>query len=585
MQDEILGNLFTSGNTIRIVQAYTLPSVRDSVPPQSALRFEPEHMLGKRRERPDSSPKTNGILPPPSSYKPNKRQRIADLNPDYPLPSLEEEPARNGETANPILIPNSQESVDLGAHHGVGRIGSSHVRPGSLRRRLVEETPPPNYPSSSAGDSADTLRNKSFAARSNSQREIPESSPVVEAPQRGRSASIQLQGVVESRRSGSAPKQVVQDQAIITNGFTAGDNDPVPETGTQSRRRSGGRSSISQDDVYERLPSGDEGAAVLKAKKAELNKLKHTPNNGRFNTPPSLKRLSRDRSTPGELPLTPNSRREAQRQKNEAEDAKRARIAAAEAAEQRRKESLEIQRIEKARLEEQQRLELDQRIRAEAAEQKRLGQEEEARRQKEIAQQASQDRRIEEGLVEAERVLGTEFELQSPEDKRTGQAPQGRKRHDGRAASTAQVEFERPALLRRSSSAISSTPYIPIGRKSAMKSSPIQKDASPALSSPSFTGVGIEHNMPLPKRKERKVSFHGIPDDIESPKRPAIRPQAVVTPHPGSKKKQPVGSLAARDEADFVNSVARKTKSITPDKDKSKAITPQPKSKPVGLLT
>ena len=577
MQNEVLGSLFASGQTIRIVQAYTIPSVRDSVPPTSALRFEPPHTLGKRRERPDSSPKTNGILPPPVSYKPNKRQRIADFNPDHPLPSLEEEGPQLTQTAEPNVIPNSQESVDLGAQFGGNDyFRGSHVRPDFLRHRFIEETPPPNQSSPSAGGSADTFRNKKSSSRRSVNREIPESSPVIEAQQRGRIASSHGPRLSEARRSASAPKQLVKDSTVHTNGQTADGNGQASQAEAQSRRQSGRRSSVTNEDVYEQMPNGEEGVAVLKAKKAELNKLKHTPSNGRFNTPPSLKRPSRDRSTPGELPLTPNSRREVQRQKDDAEEARRARMVAAEVAEQRRKENLEVQRLERARLEEQERLELEERIRVEAEEQRRLEEaREKAREQREAAQQASQDRRIEEGLVEAEKVLGTEFELPSPVVETAKAAQFQRPKHVSPAVIAPSNGVSNPSELRRSNSALSSTPYIPTGRKSAMKSSPL---ASPALSSPSFTGIGIDHNMPLPRSRERKVSFHGVPDDNDMPSRPAVKTPLVVTPHLVGKKKQKLGSVNTEAEANLVNTVTRKTKSITPDQNKTNSITPRQRS-------
>lgn len=505
---------------------------------------------------------------------------MVDLNPDFPLPSLEEEPARNGlPGAEDHHIPNSQESVDLGAHLERNG-GGSQVRPDFLLRRqdqLVQATPPPvAAPSSSAGGSADTFRDKTSAARGALAREIPESSP----EPRARSTSVKLRKDAEAGNTSSIlpPRDHVTRQIDFTNGSS----NHVESGGvTKSRRTSGGKTSSTTRDVYDQIPSGEEGKAVLKAKKAELNKSRKGPANSRTTTPPSLQRTSQDRSkfTPGELPLTPNSRKEAQRQKDEAAKLKRSRMAAAEAAEQRRREALENQRVENARREEQDRIELEERIRTEAEEQ-RLADEAWLLKDKK-QQQEAEDRQIEEGLVEAERLLSNEFEMESAERAEAEKLKEAQKKQeDARLRSVmrlhstpptnAQPVKDRPSHLRRSSSALSSTPYIPTGRKSALKSSPILKGSSPALRSPSFTGIGLDQNMPLPRPRERKVSFHGVPDEKETSSRPSIRPQTVVTPHPAAKFKRGTQSL----DLDSPEVMSRKGKSITPDTRKSKSVTP-----------
>ncbi|RKF54963.1 hypothetical protein GcM3_205004 [Golovinomyces cichoracearum] len=82
-QSEILGNLFSASSIIRVVQASKHPGIRDSIPPTSALRFNPAVTQKKRRHCDD------GMTETVSSRKPNKRQRFFEIDPDNPLPSRE----------------------------------------------------------------------------------------------------------------------------------------------------------------------------------------------------------------------------------------------------------------------------------------------------------------------------------------------------------------------------------------------------------------------------------------------------------------------------------------------------------------
>jgi hypothetical protein len=68
-QSEILGHLFTNTATIRVIQAAANPSIRDSVPPTSALRFDPN--VTRKRER-EGSVRPNGTSSS-NAWKPNKR--------------------------------------------------------------------------------------------------------------------------------------------------------------------------------------------------------------------------------------------------------------------------------------------------------------------------------------------------------------------------------------------------------------------------------------------------------------------------------------------------------------------------------
>lgn len=81
-QDEILGRLFGSSSIIRVVEALH-PSVRDSLPPSSALRFNPQ--FTRKRERRNFLESKDNV----SLLGPSKRPKLADIDPDRPRPSCE----------------------------------------------------------------------------------------------------------------------------------------------------------------------------------------------------------------------------------------------------------------------------------------------------------------------------------------------------------------------------------------------------------------------------------------------------------------------------------------------------------------
>ncbi|KAI6246979.1 hypothetical protein HI914_04839 [Erysiphe necator] len=86
-QSEILGNLFSTSSIIRVVQASKHPGIRDSIPPTSALRFNP-NKAQKRRRYPDTIVSDTENL-----WKSIKRQKLNVIDPDCPLPSRESDGA------------------------------------------------------------------------------------------------------------------------------------------------------------------------------------------------------------------------------------------------------------------------------------------------------------------------------------------------------------------------------------------------------------------------------------------------------------------------------------------------------------
>lgn len=591
-QSEILGHLFTNTATIRVIQATANPSIRDSVPPTSALRFDPN--TTRKRERNESA-QPNGVSPS-SAWKPNKRQRVSELDPDEPLPSRENEPERRSSRLPEVkVIPDSQDEGSSPRQF----IPSRQVRQNPPR---ISETPsPPSSPQLQhspplANGSADQPDIKSEIQSqkdtSNQTKEIRNSSPLVQASerahsngsQRAKSASYHISRPTERGTSVSTAATSpfsVDQQTPTQNGLTSASKrkktDPSPKPRPNANR------SMNEDTIYDSIVSEDEGAKILRKKKSSL-KMQNSPSaglpgidsvgsNNSFNTPPNGTRRparSREGSSAGELPLTPNSkeREKRQQERHEADDAKQARKAAAGAAEQRRLEAEETRQVEEARSakeerakrEEQERLEVEEFQREEAkrkaaiAKAARLQKEREGTEKKRL-----EEERIAKGKVESERIAKIKAEAkrlrEEEERERQRQAGEAEKLHQEEE----RAERERHAIeeamkkkpvspgeqrQRHSPSPIlprgtpsssikpqSSTPYIPSGRKSALKSSlssqsiPRSSTSSPEVS----RGVGIEAQMPLPSKLNRKVSF-----DLHERKETPIKPPTRIVPPPKS---------------------------------------------------
>ncbi|KAE9381118.1 hypothetical protein N431DRAFT_358841 [Stipitochalara longipes BDJ] len=612
-QSEILGHLFTNTATIRVIQAAPNPSIRDSVPPTSALRFDPN--ITRKRER-EGSVRPNGTSPS-SSWKPNKRQRVSELDPDEPLPSRESEPEqRNGRLPELKVIPDSQDE------------GSSPRQINTSRQSEI----------------------KSQNDVSNHVAEIQNSSPLVQASeralsngsQRAKSSSYHISRPTERGTSVStaatSPFSVDQQtptQNSVTPATKRKRNDPSPKPRPTANR------SMNEDTVYDSIVSEDEGATALRKKKSSL-KMRNSPknalpgvdsvwSNNTFNTPPNGTRRparSRESSSAGELPLTPNSKEREKRQleKAEADEAKKARKAAAEAAEQRRLEAEEARQAEESRIakeerakrEEQERLEVEEFQREEAKRQAMIAKA--ARLQKEREEkekrEAEEKRRLEEeriakGKAESERLAKKKAEAeakklreeeekerkrQADETERLRQEKQrteGERRAAEEATKTKSVSPEElkqrhsssPILPRSTpSSAIkpqSSTPFIPNGRKSALKSSlSSQAVASSSPISPEVSrGVGIEAQMPLPTVKlNRKVSF-----DLHERKDTPIKPPTRILPPPKSATPKASSSKISAPAQASKDSTPKASLKVSPPAQALKDATPKASQQGSGL--
>lgn len=545
--------------TIRVIRALPSPGVRDSVPPTSALRFEPP----TRKRGRESSP-TGNISAPSNSYKPkpNKRQRLTSLNPDHPLPSREGElerggaPSENGRIPDINVIPSSQESVILGTNHGF--YGTSRqVRPNLPQ---IPETPSPSPPSSPSPLPAfkeqpyyekhptDHQGRKPANSNENSNHnsEADNSSPLKQASARAqslsasqtraKSASYHIQRATERGTSVStaATSPLSTDlRHPARNGLTPGAKRKISDSSSNSSRQNGKRNSRSPNEVsiYENIVSEDESAAILNATKATL-KLKKSQSSGlqgmewannRFNTPPDGRRTSRGPgATPGELPLTPSSK-ERERKQRDANDAKEARQAAAKAAEQRKREAEEakaaeeeqVARQNQAKREELERIEVETFKRGEAeraavnAKAARLEKEraERDRKQAEDLKKKEEERRKEEQRLEKEKAAKQKLDAENILRNKAMLAEATRKREEEERIQAEHAAKERPSspeLARKPSPAIvpgfdgrrpSSSTSLFPSGRKSSLKTPIRSSQAIASSSPSAPNVSPERTV------------------------------------------------------------------------------------------
>ncbi|KAH6671130.1 hypothetical protein B0J14DRAFT_595402 [Halenospora varia] len=600
-QDEVIGNLFPNTAIIRIVHANAVAaSLRDeSVPPTSALRFNPSNTKKLKRSREGSTARNSSG--PPSARNSNKRQRL-ELDPDHPLPSREIESifgAPLPDIPEINVVPNSQESIILGEEY---LNNSRHVRPDFQ----IPETPSP--PTSLRNDyyerySTNAQHQKSAipeSSQANSETNISSPLKVAAArsesktanPARAKSTSYHIERATERGRSVSTPATTPlageNQQVPARNGTPVGRESQAvnasPTSGSAKRKEKRLRSK-NEDSIYDDFSSGEaEAVAILNRNKSNLRNRKGqnggspsmvSPNQP-VNTPPNgTRRRSHDlTTTPGALPLTPKSkeRHAKQQEQTQNSEAKKARKAAADAAEQRRREAEKLRAVEEARIaeekreqrEEQERLEVEEQQRAEderaakaakfkkereekqrkEAEEKRKREEEKKLKleQERIAREKAEAERLDQEKAqaeEAERVRKAEEERLQLSQATKEKARKGSELAKNKSMSPTPNTTERG---RRSSSASarrpqSSTPFIPSGRKSALKNpmpSPQAVESSPAGPSqpPEFTGVGIEDAMPLPKEKNRRVSF-AEEDKVETPIRSSTR---ILPPKFGTQK-------------------------------------------------
>ncbi|RKF57779.1 hypothetical protein OnM2_072024 [Erysiphe neolycopersici] len=127
-QSEILGNLFGTSSIVRVVQASKHSGIRDSIPPTSALRFNPLALRKRERYHDDS------LLNLEGSWRSNKRQKICVTDPDSPLPSRESDAAS---LPNPSYMSHTQVACTL------GKFGNTEKYYSKKSKCQISETPEP----------------------------------------------------------------------------------------------------------------------------------------------------------------------------------------------------------------------------------------------------------------------------------------------------------------------------------------------------------------------------------------------------------------------------------------------------------
>ncbi|TAQ87292.1 hypothetical protein B7494_g4388 [Chlorociboria aeruginascens] len=387
-QSEIVGHIFASANTIRVIQASSTPNARDSVPPTSALRYESTTSNKRKRDREDTS-QANGS---PSAWSSKKRQRLPDMDPDQPLPTSEGDIDRNRATpdnspgSSSKVIPNSQEMGNFAIQNNDPDI--RHVR---TDVPTVPETPSPSPPpalqnfTNLLNKSTNKQHQKSALSQipnpSNSRPQQDLASPFLGSsqrlesfavhahPQRAKSASYHIERATERGISVST---------AATSPLSADQHLPAQNRSDKKRLReeplsakpSGNHvsKSLTEDSMYDEITSDNERSTGSARKAKDLLKLRKSPAAGlrglswsrQYKTPPNGNRQrshSHDQApASGGLPLTPSSKeREGRRQMQRTEEAREARRVAVEAAEEQQREAETARQTEQSRLAEEER--------------------------------------------------------------------------------------------------------------------------------------------------------------------------------------------------------------------------------------
>lgn len=547
--------------TIRVIEAAATPSIRDSVPPDSALRFNPGLNITRKRER-GGSVQPNGLSPSgTSAWQPNKRQRVSELDPDQPIQSRETD-FEVGDTIQQTRRETLSDSRELNAPR---RSNGTHRDV----RAVIQETPPPQP---LQNPSADQQRTKSpHVTQHIESRILP---PSANAP-RARSAS---------HHNAQSPRRGISASSAATSSLSIDPSSAQNALQSSTKRNASvpvmngvnGKTSArspNEDRIYDNIESDSEdSAAVLRRTKASL-KIRNSPRNGlpgldwgnKFSTPTNgSRRNSRSRESPSELPLTPSSRQRAEKQRlqKEAEDAGEVRRAAADAAEERQREAEESRLAERERVrrEDEERDEREKRAaviaKATKLEQERVAIENDRKLKEErlaeasrreqaklnkAREQAAHSKREEAEAdrirQEAERVehekaaaikaqqLHEQKQKEQKEaeakakaaaeeariSKERTEASERRKSFSASAESSDRAKLSTPAR-ETSIRPQSTTPFIPSGRKSALKpsassqtsSSPVTTRTSPSRLSKDRGSV--EHSI-NGVSKDRRVSF------------------------------------------------------------------------------
>jgi hypothetical protein len=554
-------------STIRVVQASKHPNIRDSVPPTSALRFDPS--TSRKRER-EEIRRSNGCSEAGDS-SPNKRQRVLGLDPDEPLPSREIETNGRKPSPNPTSgsQPNSISRTSDGIH--------SHPRYVKKVPPRISETPSPPLPSLGApaftnngitNQPNDQCENTSLINTVNNAVHADRSPRVRQASQRIRphktnpseGESAGYHSPQNSERGGPVPPTTTSPLSVDQQG-SVGNGVAARSRHTRLHLKSPAQNDdanvcLKENSIYENITSDDEGSAILRAKRAALRQ-KSSPVAGlpglewakkKLNTTPngsSRGSGGRDSVTTGKSPVvTGNKKREQSRSQgvddevvasveavepqtreaNDSRESRATRSAQLEIAKGEERERVDIGELKQGNSEHQTAVEKADRLHDEKEASAKIDIENQKRRETSlnVREKASPEQLNTENAakVKSKRVR----DVKEDQEKILAEAQKLKEVHDiaqkTRLPSSSPIEARppksSPPILPQGtpgSRPQSGTPFIPHTRKSALKgsiSSQVVKSSSPSRPSPSpdmaSTGVVIETQMPLP-RANRRVSF------------------------------------------------------------------------------
>lgn len=601
-QSEIVGALFTSAATIRLIQASATVNIRDSVPPDSALRYDPAHTSSSKKKRSrGSSARANGTQSPA-----NKRQKLSNINPDKPLPSCEQDQDGSQYGNNASIIPNSQENMG---------------RSGSIRGEIpATVSPPPHplllHPVHSEKWPTDQIGYKPVtASRDGAPPTVAQSDPSrtkasAVAPAKSKSASYHIERATERGKpvSTAATSPLSADQCPPPQ-----DRPILPNmsriSGTVDAAKANGRPSPKQgtiydiDDVESSTATSsaiiDKTRASLKERKSPMNKVSPQGQVNKSRTP------SGGQLSTAELPMTPSSRnkghqgrkmqseatensgnnatpaaeqrgREAsEAKKREAEHTKAAELALQKRAEQERLAAIKLAAVSAtaARLEKERVENLKRKIEAEekhVAEQKRIEQAriKKAKEQTEKLEKEKKKKQEEERVQKekAKAVAEAEVKRLREEERISKQKEQAENETMKRKLSSASIESSisggrpGPSPAPRPPSSTSLTPIV---RKSALKSSQTFGSSPVPRHSPS---PSIASSQAPANENQRRVSFNlgdtPIRQERGSSKLPPT--EASFEKHSHSPIRPPATIFTKNRTVTPVVSAKKNTTSITP---------------------
>ena len=560
-QSDSISALFTNMGTIRIVQAPAQPSIRDSVPPSSALRFDSQQYNGRKR-RFDN---LQGLLPS-NDWMPTKRQRIAGGGPDDPLPSREAW-AEGGNVG--------RDKIPAGFHRSSFYANQPKSSVGRDMTPRVSETPSPEHRRVLRSP---ILDGRPRTSQSNMARTfVPESSPpIINRDQDG-----------SQRRSVGARGATYHIERATEQGTSVSTDATSPPSPNKLHERSGSKKrqmfdstdlepntkrtrtlkSHEFDNSNEKIESDVEfsGAQTqISGSKRVINGVKPKPqasDNDNIRTPSTGSRRSREpMSASGKLPLTPSSKEREKEQALRRRSEGSAHLSSVEAKGRKAEPGSAQQKAAGQRLEQQKRAESEQRkeqikLQSQAAMAAKAARLEKERESERIRVQDVGKEDVDSGkqYITMEVAHPDEVQTSAEGSENVDVLAPSAKAGAKSTKSPGTPKTTKASGLNKSTPTTSirpppSTSHIPSGRRSALKGS--RAASSPMDSSGEASNkVGINAQMPLPKQKKvvLKDSEEKSSND-EAPRRPVTT--SVIEPPPRRSTTRPPADQSAKPSDD-----------------------------------